>query len=96
VLQFRWGVPFLLDGFARVAAGEGHAARALRLAGAAAALRADGGAAPGPSWRADLDEHLAPARRALGAAAERCWAEGQALSDEAALAYAVADDRDSR
>jgi DNA-binding response OmpR family regulator len=38
-----------------------------------------------------LEEHLAPAHRALGGAAEAAWAAGRALALEQAIAEAVAD-----
>jgi predicted ATPase/DNA-binding CsgD family transcriptional regulator len=75
---------------AGAAAAEGHAPRALRLAGAAAALRSPIPAVTDPWERRRRKRWLAPARRALDAAAqEAAWAEGQAMSGEQALAYAL-------
>jgi non-specific serine/threonine protein kinase len=78
-----------LAGLAGLAAGGGRPERALRLAGAAAALRAAMGAALLPPDRARQERRLRPARRALrrAGAARAAWAAGRALP----LAQAVAD-----
>ena len=69
----------------------GLAAQAVRLAGAAAALRTAAGTPSPPPERRTLDRHLAAARAALGArAAGAVWAEGQALSSAQATAEALA------
>jgi DNA-binding NarL/FixJ family response regulator len=80
-----------LEGCARLAAVTGLAARAVRLAGAAAGLREAVGAPLPPPERVALDRHLAAARAALGArAAGAAWAEGQTLPPEQATAEAQA------
>jgi hypothetical protein len=77
-----------LEGFAGVAAAYGHAGRALRLAGAAAALREIISAAPSPSEQELLERRLRPAWQRLGQeAGAAAWAEGQTMSVEQALAY---------
>ena len=87
----RQGIARSLEGCARLAATAGPAAQALRLAGAAAALRAAIGAPLRPAQRVTLDRHLATARGALGArAAGAAWAEGQALPPAQATAEALA------
>jgi predicted ATPase/DNA-binding SARP family transcriptional activator/DNA-binding CsgD family transcriptional regulator len=82
-------VAHTLEGFAAVAAGEGQPERALRLAGAAAALRAALGAPKSPAWAEFLERPVAQARRALGAAAAAVWRAGQATPLAAALALAL-------
>jgi predicted ATPase/DNA-binding CsgD family transcriptional regulator/Tfp pilus assembly protein PilF len=82
------GIAFALERMAAVAAAMGRPSRAVRLAGAAGALRAAVGASLSPSHQARLDARLAPARRALGeAASAEAWRAGQALP----LAEAVAE-----
>jgi non-specific serine/threonine protein kinase len=79
-----------LEDFAGLAAAEARPTRAARLAGAAAAVRRDVDAPPGPGEAELLERKLAPARRALGP--ERyaaAWAAGRALPLEAAVAYAL-------
>jgi DNA-binding NarL/FixJ family response regulator len=87
----RQGVARSLEGCAGLAAAAGPAAQAVRLAGAAAALRAAAGTPATPPERRSLDRHLAAARAALGArAAAAVWSEGQALSSAQATAEALA------
>jgi DNA-binding CsgD family transcriptional regulator len=85
-----------LEGCAALAAAQGQAARALRLAGAATALR-EAIAAPRPpvdhTW---LERWLAPARGALAAAARAAaWEEGRALTPDQAAAYALEEPPES-
>ena len=64
--------------------------RSLRLAGAAAALRAQLSQPLTPPERAALERRLAPARRALSAAEQaQAWAEGQGMTPEQAIADAL-------
>ena len=77
----------LLDAFARVAAATGDDERALRLAGAASALRQSIGAHLPDNERRLLDRSLKAAHRASGAAA--AWLEGWGMSVEAATRYAT-------
>jgi DNA-binding CsgD family transcriptional regulator/tetratricopeptide (TPR) repeat protein len=85
----RWFFPRVLDGVAQLAAAEGDAAEALRLAGAAAALRADIGAGEAPPFRAYLERRLERARRALREiAGAKAFEEGRALTPEEALSEA--------
>jgi predicted ATPase/transcriptional regulator with XRE-family HTH domain len=92
-LGAREGVAASLERFAGLAAAQGHLERALRLAGAGAALREAIGATTSPVWQADSDPGMRAARPPLdetGAVRARAWAEGRALSADAAVAYALA------
>jgi predicted ATPase/class 3 adenylate cyclase len=85
------GIPLTLSELAFVAAARGDGPRAFRLAGAAAAMEAAGGA--GLAALSDRAEGLAEVRRGLleDEEAEERWAEGQAMSVEEAVAYALED-----
>lgn len=79
-----------LESMAAVAAAEGQAARALRLAGAAAGMREGVGARIPMQWEPELSRSLEPAERALGASGrEAAWAEGLAMAWEEAIAQAL-------
>ncbi len=85
-----WGLTAILEATAALAAAEGRARHALRVAGAAAALREPLDSALASDWRRDLDHLLTPARRTLGAAASAAaWEEGRQWSQERALAEAL-------
>jgi predicted ATPase/class 3 adenylate cyclase len=85
-----------LEGLAAVAAAKGRAARALRLASAAAALRAPGELRPAPAERAELEQWLTPSRTVLGAeGAALAWAEGQGMTLEQAIADALEEPGDA-
>jgi ATP/maltotriose-dependent transcriptional regulator MalT len=85
------GIAFSLDGLATAAVLGGHADRALRLAGAAAALRRESGIALPSRAQGRLDAKFAPARAALGdVAAGKAFAAGQALCLEEAIEEALA------
>jgi DNA-binding CsgD family transcriptional regulator len=87
----RQGVARSLEGCARLAAAAGAAAQAVRLAGAAAAVRAAAGTPLTPPERIVLDRHLAAARASLGSrAAGAAWAAGQTLPPERATVEALA------
>jgi hypothetical protein len=84
------GIAMLLDGLAGLAASQAQPARALRLAGAAAGLRESLGKSHSHNVREWLERKLEPARQGLGAeATAAAWAEGQAMSPEQAVAYAL-------
>jgi DNA-binding CsgD family transcriptional regulator len=90
-VQLPWAVSFVLDEFALLAVGQGRHRRALRLAGAAAALRDAIGSPLAPAWAADVERRLAPARLALPVEeTEAALAEGRVLTQEAAIAEAMA------
>jgi non-specific serine/threonine protein kinase len=79
-----------LERFAVLAAVQGHAERALRLTGSAAALRDAIGVPLTESERAKLDRDLAPARTGLGEEkAGEAFDRGRRISVEAALSFAL-------
>jgi predicted ATPase/DNA-binding XRE family transcriptional regulator len=85
-----WGVAWGLEGFALVAAARGQAARALQLAGGAAARREALGLTTTPLARDIFDNKLATAKLDLsGEAARDAWAAGHAMSLGEIVAYAV-------
>jgi Tetratricopeptide repeat len=91
-LGYRWLMPALFEGLAGRAAGRGQPERALRLAGAAGALREALGLFAPRADQARLERWLEPARHQLGpTAAAAAWAEGQAMTPEQAVADALAD-----
>src|SRR6202042_1097082 len=78
-LDHKRGIARLLECFACCAAVQFDAKRALRLAGAAAALRESLGAPLTPADRAKLEASLHRAQQALsGEAVEAAWFEGRA------------------
>jgi predicted ATPase/DNA-binding CsgD family transcriptional regulator/Tfp pilus assembly protein PilF len=87
------GVGIALSGFAALAAAGWRAERAVRLAGAAAALHEAGGSAIELIRHRGSEDWLAEARRALGETrAAAVWADGRALSQDAAIDYALTPD----
>jgi tetratricopeptide (TPR) repeat protein len=86
----RVGVAFALERFAALACAESDEERAMRLAGAAASLRAALGSPLYPVERERLEHWLDPVRRALGARADVLMAEGNSMSMEQAIKYAQA------
>jgi tetratricopeptide (TPR) repeat protein len=79
-----------LERFVGLVVAQGHPARALRLAGAAAALRETIDAPPPPSEQARLDRRLDTARQALGEeAANHALADGREMTMEQAIACAL-------
>jgi predicted ATPase len=83
-----WALCYLLEDLGALAALRGFAALALRLAGAAAALRDQIKAPLSPPEQAGLNRKLEPARAALGSTADDAWAAGRALDQAAAVALA--------
>jgi tetratricopeptide (TPR) repeat protein len=83
----------IVEAVAGLAAVLGESERAARLGGAAEALRRLIGAPlPGVEQRKTRDRQLAPAREALGEEAfARAWADGQAMTLEQAVEYALQD-----
>jgi tetratricopeptide (TPR) repeat protein len=85
-LDHKRGIARLLECFACSAAVQLEAERALRLAGAAAALRQDIGAPLTPAEQAKLEASLQPARQALtNSEGATAWSEGWALPVEKAI-----------
>jgi tetratricopeptide (TPR) repeat protein len=83
----RVGIARGLEAFATLAAETGWPELAVQLAAAAAALRESAGMPPLPAARTET--YLAPARHLSQAAIARLWAQGSALSSEAAVALAI-------
>lgn len=86
-----WG----LDALACLEAVEGRAERALKLAGAAAAMFRVSGTTPAPAWAAVVERGLKPARLALGEAAGAAYEAGSRLVFEAAIDFAVEQPRET-
>lgn len=85
----RTGIAYTFEGCACAAAAAGDAWPALRLAGAAAALRDELKTSVSDDERATLEERLAPAREAIGEEqAAREIAIGRNLGLDRAIAYA--------
>ena len=85
-LDHKRGMARLLECFACSEAAQDHAERALRLAGAAAALRQNIGVPLTPAEQVKLEASLDPARRGLSnAAGATAWLEGWALPVEKAI-----------
>jgi len=70
----------IIERFALLQATQENHLTAIRLAGAAAALRQSAGVSLSQTSRAKLDAGLAPSRRALGDLAAEVWRDGEALS----------------
>jgi predicted ATPase/transcriptional regulator with XRE-family HTH domain len=92
------GLPWGFERLAGVASGAGQPERALRLGAIAPKLREDYGFPLHPAWQPQVEGWLATAQAALGgsdsAAARAARAEGQTMSLEQAVAYALeGDDR---
>jgi tetratricopeptide (TPR) repeat protein len=85
-LGHKRGIARLLEGFACSAAVQSQAERALRLAGAAAALRENIGAPLTPTEQAKLEAILDPARQALiNTAGTTAWLDGWSMPVEDAI-----------
>jgi predicted ATPase/class 3 adenylate cyclase len=85
-----WQISESLEDLAAVLATQGDATRAARLWGAAEALREEIGAPVAPAERLRYEEAVASAREAYpDAAFESAWAEGRAMTPEAAIDHAV-------
>jgi non-specific serine/threonine protein kinase len=82
----------VLEGLAGLAARENQPARAVRLVGAAEAIREGIGAPRSPGDQADLERWLAPVRHAGDEEARAAWrAEGRAMTLDQAIEYGLAD-----
>jgi tetratricopeptide (TPR) repeat protein len=83
-------IAYLLDSFAALASATQQPERALRLAGAAVAAHDRIGSQLSAGERARFDRLQAPTREALGESlATARWEEGQALSSQEAIRYAL-------
>jgi len=84
------GISECLTGFGALAAAQGDPPMAARLFGASEALRSAIGAYMWPAEQIEWDRHVESARAQLEEAEwDRAWQEGLAMSQEAALAYAL-------
>jgi predicted ATPase len=83
-------VALILDGFALTAAAGGEDERAMRLAGAARALRRRIGSPPGSRLQRMLRERLGPARRT--SRGRTLLAQGGRMTLPAAVAYALGEE----
>jgi tetratricopeptide (TPR) repeat protein len=89
-LDHKRGIARVLEGWAYLAQSERDFARALRLTGAAAAVRDASGAGARPLEQASLDRALAPAWSSCAHdTAEELWTAGRQMSLEHALEYAL-------
>ena len=89
-LGHRRGMARALEGSACLALAQGHAARALKLAAAAAHLRRLISAPLPQAEQSKLDQTLLPAWESLSEAeGKRAWAEGSAMSLEKAIQYSL-------
>ncbi len=90
VLGHRRGMARVLEGYACLALAQGHAARALTLAAAAAHLRRLIGAPLPQAEQSKLDRTLLPAWKSLSEPEGKgAWAEGSAMSLEKAIQYSL-------
>jgi tetratricopeptide (TPR) repeat protein len=93
----QWGNPqymaSTLGGFAGIAGARHQSQRAARLFGVADALfKGRGVGLAGAADQADWDHNLAAARAQLdGQAWDAAWAEGAAMTEDEAMAYALAE-----
>jgi len=86
----RWGVVLGLEGFVTLAVRAGRGEHAVRLAGAAAAIRESAQVAPSPRQAAWLAEDLSVARHLVSSARySAAWETGKAMSIEDALGLAL-------
>ncbi len=89
-LGHRRGIARVLEGCACLAAAQGYAARALKLAAAAAHLRAVISACLPQAEQSKLDQTLLPAWKSLSEVeGKSAWAEGSAMSLEQAIRYSL-------
>jgi predicted ATPase len=90
-IDHKRGIAHVLEALSRLAGRQQQLARALTLAGAAAAVRFAFGAAPRPAEQERLDRSLEAAWQALPEPdARRCWEQGRQLSLAHAIGVALA------
>jgi non-specific serine/threonine protein kinase len=87
----RYGAAAALDALASLAVNDSDPVRALRLSGAASALRESTRSQLAPRWREAVQTLvLEPATAAAGRRAAGAWAEGRAMTFDEALTFALA------
>jgi tetratricopeptide (TPR) repeat protein len=85
------GVARVLEHLACCAVVQSHPVRAIKLAGAAAALRDRLGTPPSASERDELDQHIQSTNEKISEALKaNAWAEGRAMTLHQVLVYALA------
>jgi len=85
-----WGVAYTLEGLVSIELAQSNVADAVRLAGAAAALREAIGEPTSPVRASRLETALAVARATLGGSVyDGCWSDGQAMGLEDAVRHAT-------
>jgi non-specific serine/threonine protein kinase len=88
-LRNQYGTAATLDAMAALSVADSDPVRALRLCGAASALRASIRSELPPRWRELLSSAVVvPATAAAGEQAEAAWAEGERMSFDEAIRYA--------
>ena len=91
-LATQWGLAWCLEGMADLAASQGDAIRAVRILGAATALRDAYDLPMMPVYHSRRDRIVNGARKDLGSAAfAAAWDEGQAMLLDDAIAEAISD-----
>jgi class 3 adenylate cyclase/tetratricopeptide (TPR) repeat protein len=85
----KWALAFILEDIAALAVLLDEPTVALRVAGAAAAVREETGAPRGQADQEELDAQLAPAREALGERADALWEAGRMGGLEEAIRTAL-------
>jgi DNA-binding NarL/FixJ family response regulator len=92
-LQTNFGVAIALDGLSALASLRRRHERALRLAGAAEAVRSAVGMKMSRNYHKPLERWRAPSRKSLGAAAVVVYEEGRRLGLQEAIAYGLGERR---
>jgi len=88
-LRNQYGTAATLDAMAALSVADSDPVRALRLCGAASALRASIRSELAPRWQELLSSAVVvPATAAAGELAEAAWAEGERMSFDEAIRYA--------
>jgi predicted ATPase/DNA-binding XRE family transcriptional regulator len=88
-----WMQAFVLEAFASLAVARGDVDRGAVLSGAAAALRHEIGSSVPPAMQPQVDRAVRLAQEGLGEGAfAEAWAEGQAMTLEQAVAFALEED----
>jgi tetratricopeptide (TPR) repeat protein len=88
-LHYFFKIPECLEGLGKIAVTQNDLERAARLFGAAEAMREKMGTPIPPVMRGDYDAHVALLRENMGTAFELSWHEGQAMTLEQSIDYAV-------
>jgi hypothetical protein len=83
------GIADCLEGFARIASGQGSAERAARLYAAAQVLRQRVGVSLASVERAEYERDVEAVRAQLGTAFDAAWETGRTMTPEQAIAYAL-------